>query len=291
MALNLNRFNKIIDLTFYTSAGGRKVIRCPRNGQKPNIEINGTYTDRGYLRVFNITVKNLYLDLQTDQYAKIQVEAGYEGNTVTIDATILSIYQEAPGPEGKTVIQCQTASLQNWLDATVDLNYPAGTSINEILEQIKTKLGATQVKAGMKARALITKEPFMHEGSARGALEKLEIMFQEEKLVLFMNKTTLYAELAGAGDFTGIKVMKYMSAPPQPNTGGKDGTYYTTVTGPWMPDLNLYDKLQIPSKVYMLNFGMVGTGTTQNIQVSKLSFHFATTGNINSMTVQGSLAN
>lgn len=287
MALNLNKFNRIIDLTFYTSAGGKKVIRCPRRGRKPDIEIQGTYSSKSFLEAFNITVKNLYFDLQTEQYARVEVEAGYEGNTVTISGTILTMYQEAPGPDGRTVIQCQQGPMQNWLDANVQLSYDAGTSLTEVLKAIQGKLGLTQTKPGMKAGTLILKTPLQYDGSARGALQELEGRYGEEHLVLFVRNTTLYAECLASGDFVGIKIMEYLSAPPQPNTGGKDGVYYTTVTGPWMPDLNKFDRLIIPAIVYMKNYGLVGSGKTQTIQVTSLSFHFGTCGSVNSMTVQG----
>ena len=287
MALNLNKFNRIIDLTFYTTAGGKKIIRCPRRGRKPDIEINGTFTSKGFLTDINVTVKNLYFDLQTEQYAKIEIEAGYEGNTVTISGTILTMYQESPGPDGRTVIQCKIGNMQSWLDGTVQLNYAAGTSITEILKAIQTKIGLTQTKPGTKAATLITKEPFMYDGAARGALRKLEEMYGEENLVLFVRSNTLYAECLASGDFAGIKIMEYMSAPPQPNTGGSDGTYYTTVTGPWMPDLQMFDKLIIPQRIYIRNFQMVENGKTQTIQVTGLSFHFGTCGSVNTMTVQG----
>ena len=292
MDLTLVSFNRIIDLTLYTAAGIRREIKCPRHGRKPSIEINGTYTSRGYLASFNIAVKNLYLDLQTEQYTRIKVEAGYatdrKTNTATFEGTILTIYQEAPGPEGRTIIQCQQGKLQEWLDATVQLNYEAGAVLGEILESIKNKLKIAKVQTGIKAKMLIIKEPFMHDGSARGAIEKLEKLFEEEKLVIFMLENTLYAECLSK-DHTGAKVLQYMSAPPQPNVGGANGTFYTTVTAPWMPKLHMFDKLIIPSRVYIKNFGLVGTGKTQNIQVTGLSFHFGTTGGTNQMTVQGPL--
>lgn len=289
MALDLNRFNRIIDLVFFTTDGSMKTIRCPRHGRKPSIEINGTYTSRSYLWSFNITVKNLYLDLQIEQYAKIKVVAGYEKNAITIEGTILTIYQEEPGPDGKTVIQCQQGKLQDWLDATGNFQFETNTAITDVLEAIKTQLKATQVKVGENAQALTLKEPFLFDGTARGAMDHLAQKFQDKGLVVFMRNTTVYANCIGDNDTVAPKVMQYMSAPPQPNTGGSNGTYYTTVTGPWMPDLNLFDKLTIPSRVYVYNYGLVGTGKTQNIQVTQLSFHFGTTGSTNSMTVQGTL--
>lgn len=285
----LNRFNRIIDLTFYTADQKMKVIRCPRHGRKPTIEINGTYTGRSYLQAFNITVKNLYLDLQTEQYARIKVSAGYEGNTVDFEGTILTMYQEAPGPDGSTVIQCEWGKMQDWLDATVQLNFDTGTSIADILDAIKIALKASQYKAGEKAGALSLKEKFEYDGTARGAMVKLMERFQDKNLVVYLKESTIYAMAEGDGDTVEPKQMLYMSAPPQPNTGGANGTYYTTVTGPWMPDLNMFDRLTIPSRVYVRNFGVVGTGTKQTIQVNSLSFHFGTTGNTNSMTVQGTL--
>lgn len=295
MDIGISRFNKIIDLTLETSSGKKMVIKCPRHGRKPSIEINGCYSMRGFLPSFNVTVKNLYLDLQTDQYSKITVEAGYagtvKGSTATFKGTILTIYQAQPGPEGETVIQCQQGIMQEWLDATVSLNYDPGTSISDILEEIKNKLGATDVKQGEKARLLTTQQPFIYDGTARGAMAKLEKQFEDKKLVVYMREATLYAEIIGEGDNTGLKILKFLSAPPQPNTGGANGAYYTTVTAPWMPDLNLYDKLQIPSRVYLYKYGVVGTGKTQNIQVTNLDFHFGTTSSANKMTVQGPLAN
>lgn len=295
MDLTLNRFNRIINLYFYTTVDSvvpARVIRCPRHGRKPTIEINGTYTSRFYLPEFNITVKNLYLDYQTEQYAKVKVEAGYsEGKPCAFEGTILSMYQEAPGPEGRTVIQCQQGKMEAWLNATVQLEFQTNTALREVLESISSKLGTSAPKLGTKAQTLMLPEPgFLYDGTARGAMAKLEEIFEEDDLVVYMRENSLYAQCMGKDDNTGAKVLQYMSAPPQPNTGGKNGVYYTTVTAPWMPDLQLFDKLIIPSRIYIRNFGMVGTGKTQKIQVNALSFHFGTTGSVNSMTVQGSLA-
>ncbi|MBP5792295.1 MAG: hypothetical protein J6W46_01450 [Spirochaetaceae bacterium] len=320
MAVGIPNFNRIIDITFLGAAQtvtGPKVslsgtqaantfglnlttgtskpitpikkIICPRHGRKPDIEINGTFTSRSFLQAFNITIKNLYLDLQTEQYERVKVTAGYEGNTIDIEGTILTMYQEAPGPDGKTVIQCQLGKLQDWLDATVDIYFEAGTSIMDVLAKIQTALKVTNKIAGKKAGALVLKQPMSHLGTARDAMDKLAQMFKEEKLNVFLRNNTVYAECLGDGDIVEPKVLKYMSGPPQPNTGGSNGTYYNTVTAPWMPDLNLFDKLTIPSRVYMKNFGIVGTGSTQNIQVTSLQFYFGTTGSVNSMTVQGPL--
>ena len=82
--------------------------------------------------------------------------------------------------------------------------------------------------------------------------------------------------------------LEYMSAPPQANAGGEEGSAYTTITAPWIPQLKVGDRLEIPQRVYMRFFATVGAGkATQFIQVTTMSIHFGTTGGVNSMTVQG----
>lgn len=298
MAVNLERFNRIIDISFSGSSTSyvgsslenlsySKSIICPRRGRKPSIEITGSFTTKNYMPTFNITIKNLYLDLMGKQYSRIKVKAGYEGQTVTLEGTILTMYQEQPGPEGKTVIQCMYGQVQQWLDATVQLQYDTGASLTDILDAIKTKLNATD-KYGDVARTLTLKEPLEYEGTARGAIDVLRKRFEEERLAIFVRSTMLCAVCLTKGDKIGEHVLQYMSAPPQENTGDEAGTYYTTINAPWIPELCIGDQLTIPARIYIRNFGTVGgNAKTQKIQVTAINFHFGTTGSTNSMTVQG----
>lgn len=287
--VSLERFNRIIKITFNPD-GTPEIVRCPAKGRKPSIEINGTFTTKNYLPSFNVTVKNLYLDLQGKQYTKIRIDAGYEGNTVPLEGSILTMYQEEPGPEGKTVIQCLYGNATDWLDSTIQLNYEAGTNLGVIIDALKTKVKANNISIGIKAGALVLKDPLMFDGTVRGAIEKIQKVFEEDHLSLFMQNSTLCAICLASGDFVGVKLLQYMSAPPQENTGDESGTYYTTVTAPWMPDLKIGDLLEIPSRVYIRNFGTVGGASkTQKVQVTAISFHFGTTGTTNQMTVQGFL--
>ena len=78
MALGLPNFNRIIDVSFITATESKydsrgfslngvadqRSIVCARHGRKPDIEITGTFTTTDYLPVFNISLKNLYLELQ-----------------------------------------------------------------------------------------------------------------------------------------------------------------------------------------------------------------------------------
>lgn len=301
MAVDLERFNRIIDISFESNNNGAMApgefvrptsIICPRRGRKPTIEINGTFTTKNYMPTFNLTVKNLYLDLQGKQYSKVKIRAGYEGQLVPIEGNILTMYQEQPGPEGRTVIQCMYGNVQQWLDTTVDLQFDKGAKLPDVLEAIKTKLGASSVKYGDKAKGLELKEPLQFNGAARQALDVLKKRFEEERLMLFIRGTIICAicliKKDEKPDSIDTLKLQYMSAPPQENTGDEAGAYYTTITAPWMPELSIGDILEIPARVYIRNFGTVGgAAKTQKIQVTGLSFHFGTTGTTNSMTVQG----
>lgn len=286
----LQNFNRIINLTFYNSLGLPHRIKCPTKGRKPNITINGNFTTASYLPAFNVTIKNFYMNMQGDQYKKLKVEAGYEGNTIEFEGTILSMYQEAPGPEGSTVIQCQQGKLQNYLDATVQMDYMPGTLLKVVLADLSKKLGTYGVHTGVRASTLTLTNRIQFDGSVREAMEKLEQEFVDKQLNIFVRNNTLCAICLTTGDFVKSYTLEYMSAPPQENSGDQEGTYYTTVTAPWIPKLQKGDLLVIPSRVYMRNFTLVGgLKKTQTVQVTSLQFHFATTGGTNSMTVQGFL--
>lgn len=286
----LQKFNRIINLTFYTSLGIPHTVKCPVKGRKPNIEINGNFTSKCELAAFNVTIKNFYIDLTSEQYTRLKVEAGYEGNTITFEGTILSMYPEAPGPEGSWVIQCQSGRMQNYLDATVQMDYPAGTPIRLVLYSISKKLGTYDVHIGDQAKRLKLETRLQFDGTARSAMAYLEQLFMDNNLAVFVRENMLCAICINKGDYVNIYTLQYMSGLPQPQAGGSAGTYYTTITAPWEPKLQRGDLLRIPSKLYIRNFTLVGTKSdTQVIQVNTLSFHFGTTGGANSMTVQGFL--
>ena len=290
MAVALERFNRIINLTFYRKTGLPITIKCPTKGRKPNIEINGNFTAKSYLPAFNITVKNLYLELKGEQYTKLKVEAGYEGNTVEFTGTIMTMFQEEPGPEGKTIIQCMYGNAQSWLDATVKMAYEKGTPLTTVLAELGKKIQVYRTRSGTTVKTLTMPERFECDGTARDAIEKLKKVFTDKNLAIFVSDNLLKAICMAKGDHIQAHTLQYMSAPPQENTGDESGTFYTTVTAPWEPKLQIGDQLIIPSRVYMRNMISVGNiKGKQTIQVTTLSFHFGTTGGTNSMTVQGFL--
>lgn len=292
MAVISRNFNRIINLTLYLENGEEIRIHCPKHGRKPSIEITGNYTTANFLPAFNVTVKNLYLEIKDQKYTKLRVKAGYEeGNSDVFEGSILSLYQESPGPEGKTVIQCNMGQVQSWLDESVQMNYDAGTSLETMLSDLQKSLHATGVRTGQTdAKNLQLKERFEFDGPARAAIGKIQKVFEDDKLHVFVRNNYLCAICAPGEDHVNAHKLEFLSAPPQSNVGGAEGSYYTTVTAPWNPELRIGDLLEIPSKAYIKNYGIVGgAGKKQMIQVTTLSFHFGTTGNTNSMTVQGFL--
>ena len=292
MGIKLDRFNRIIDLSFFSDSGQTEFITCPRHGQKPNIEINGTFTMgvNGSLGLpaVDVTIKNLYLDLLSQQYSKIRIKAGYANNLITIDADINTMYQQDPSPEGTTVIQCLYGNVTLWLDSYVNLTFDSGVKLGVVLNEIKTKLKANNIIIGQNAKELSLPSSMFYEGTARGALGYLEQIFEEQKLNLFMQSTTLCAICIQKGDYVKSHILEYLSAPPQQNPGDTEGMYRTQITAPWMPELKIGDVLDIPSQVYIKNGSLVGGATKrQKMVVTGMSFHFGTTGSTNSMTVDG----
>lgn len=288
--LGIQNYNRIIDIYFLNKYDMPvKFIKCARRGRKPTIEINGNLYAGGSIPVFNITIKNLYLELTKELiYPKIKVVAGYENNTTEIVGTILTMYQEGPGPEGTTVIQCIQGQMQNWMNTYIQLEYEAGTPIVTPLTKIATTLGLNPPRFGKKAGTLPLKEKLLFDGMARNAIDKLTKMFEDEELAIVQRNNTLCAFSIKNNDFIEAHKLEYISAPPQMNTGDEAGANYTTVTAPWMPKLNPGDLLEIPAWAYMKNFTLVGLGKNkQRITVTAIQFHFSTTGGANSMTVQG----
>lgn len=285
----VSNFNRIIDITILDDAGKKQVeIITPRHGQKPVIEINGSYSMATSLPAFNITIKNLYLDLMHAQYSKIRVKAGYADNFAIIEGTILSLYQEGPGPDGTTVIQCKEGNLNNWLSATANVSYEPGTKLETILDQLGQKLGLGKSKLGAKAGTLSITEKFEYNGTVERIINELRQVFQEDKLVIFERDKRLCAFSEKAKDIISYKRLDYLSAPPQSNVGDSNGAYYTTVTAPWEPSLLRGDAVTFASNQYIKYYNVVGTGSKeQTIVITSYQFQFSTVGGANNMTLQG----
>lgn len=299
MGITLENFNRIIDIQFIQAKAGYdargfsinkwKTIMTPRNGIKPQIEIDGKYGTALVLEAFTITIRNFYVDLRTEQFSKIRVRAGYANNWVQFEAEIFDMYQDSPGPDGTWVITCKTGTLtESWLNSMVAVKYEPGTRLVDILQNLNTKLKGSGVSSGTKAKTLTLKFPLQYDGSVRGLLERLQERFAEYNLRTFMRGSKICAICLTDGDFVNTRVLQYMSAPPQQNPGDENGNWHTMITAPWMPDLLPGDLLVIPSYTYMHSGSFVGgANKTQKLQITEMDFHFGTRGSANQMTCEG----
>lgn len=290
-------FNRIINLSFLINTGtgaGSKAkykkdpnltITCPVRGRKPAIEITGSFSTDDSLPPFNIAVKNLYMDIPESQYPQIEVTAGYESSLQTFVGSILSMYQESPGPEGRTIIQCYTGTTKSWLEETVKLQFDKeGYKLTDALQLLADALGLRLITSD-SVKQMTGKTSLQFEGKPQDAIAQLKSMFLDERLVISARADELRAY--SKNDTKGINdvELKFLSTPPQ-QQAGSDGTIYATVVAPWIPTLRPGDKITYSTWQYMKTFNTSRTNKTSLI-VDNIQFHFGTVGSVNQMTIQG----
>lgn len=290
--IKIPNYNRIINLYFLTKDGLEiNRVKCPARGRKPDIEITGSIMADNFLPAFTITVKNLYLNVSGDRenpYAKIKVEAGYEQNYITFTGQIVSLFQESPGPDGKTVIMCQLGLIDSWLTATVDLDEDPGASMQSIVEKISKSLGMQEAQIPPALADLTVQDRFTFQGKCSEAIAKLIKTFPEKKL--FITEKDGALQVASKEDGTSLvtKKINFLSSPPQQNPGEGDGAFYSTFTAPWLPNLRPGERVEFPAWQYIRYFNVVNNATNTNtILVTSIQFHFGTVGSVNQMTVQG----
>lgn len=289
----IQNFNRIINLYFLDSNGNvlpNKTILCPLHGRKPNIEINGSFTQAAELGAFNIKVKNLYMDLTESAYAGIRVEAGYEGNLISFQGSIFNMYQESPSPEGSIIIQCQIGKIYDkWVGKSLSLHISKGQKLYDVLSNIASVLGLS-VSVAPSLQTLTVNQDLYLDGSILGAVQKLKQMFSTQDLVIKARENILHAwSLKDAAGAVPRKI-DYLSAPIQATAGGENGAYNVTLSARWEPQLEIGDLLMYPSKSYV-KFGVqVNSAAEQGygrIHVYNIQFQFGTVGSANNMIVRG----
>lgn len=294
--MGIEQFNKTISLYFLDENGrdtGNNII-CPARGRKPEIELVGTFQPSlsgGAIPEFTITVTNLYLDILGFQYPKVKVVAGYEGNTIEFSGSIMSMFRESPGPDGKTVICCYLGTISGWLDSYLETDCTAGTPLKDVLAKISQSLGLAAepiIPAELAGLTLLSK--FAESGTASSVLDKLLAQFPSEGLGVAEDNGTLHLYSNGTPK-TYIKRINidYLSSPPQTNPGGENGAYYTAFTAPWNPQVRPGVKAVFPAWQYVKNLTVVNSDSTNMnaVNVEFVQIHFSTTGSANQMQVQG----
>lgn len=287
------KFNRIINLYFLNAKGiVTKKIITPVHGRKPSITLSGQYAGGSFIPAFNITIKNLYLDLSGNtEYKKLKVEAGYQNNLISFTGNVVSIGIEQPGPEGSTVIQCQQGTTEDYLSKTINTEYKQGTNLLIIMADLTKKLGLYRtIFQNPEIQTWTLPEAISINGTVNEAIQKIKNIFSQKNLaVTVRNEELLVYQIGTTKTPSGvIKEVKFLQSPPQQNVGSADGANYTEFMAPWLPGLTPGDYVRFPVWAYIKYFNSVNSLTNTNIMnVTKLVFNFSTTGGNNQMTVGG----
>lgn len=288
MGLNL-RFDKKIDIHFLDDDGEDKAaIICPEKGRKPTIEIVGQYLAGDCVAHMNVTIKNFYLDAVGKAYPKIKISAGYGKKKKDFVCYIFSIFQESPGPEGSTVIQCTPKNLNNWLTATVNAHVDAGGSLKEAVSAISDAVeGFDDPLIDDGAADMKSETQLDFNGLAREELRKVQKAFPDAVISVNGNQIVCWSKNKPKSKTR--RSIDFMSAPPQ-ITGGGSNAVMAVITAPWDPDLKCGDLVEFPARFYAGRSGNVTKeAETMTMIPYSVQFQFSTTGNANKMVLTGTI--
>ena len=209
----LYNYSRRINLTFLNEETGAEFkIECPAKGRKPNIQISGTLLPVDYMSDVEIRVVNLYIE-RGQTFQKVRVEAGYENSmSIAFEGEITNIYDESPGPEKVTVINCTQGKIKNMLSNVIALNLEKGFTLNSALSQI--------AKAAELDAPVITftdtetgGSPFTFNGTVQEALHQLSPLFPS--VTLMFTDRTIKAVKNEISPAEKAKPIKFLQSPPQ----------------------------------------------------------------------------
>ena len=284
----LENFNRIINVDLLNENGEPELsIKCPDFGQKPNIEITGQFTSVDTMPLFNVVIKNFYINNDAGKYQKIRIKAGYKNNaTDTLEGVIWYMYTESPGPDASTVIQCANGNMNTWMTAKVDMNLKEGYTLQTAVDIIAKELGYTVAYNNSSLRTKTSNVPFAEQGMAKTAIDKLKkafdvvITIQANQIIIDDVPENANVETAG------IKI-PFMSAPLQ-IVGGEKKQSTVTITAPWNPKIKIGSIVEYSNRYFSTqNYRVSVDGNGGRAKVISLQFHFSTVGRINQMVITG----
>lgn len=275
----LYNYSRRINLTFLNEETGAEFkIECPAKGRKPNIQISGTLLPVDYMSDVEIRVVNLYIE-RGQTFQKVRVEAGYENSlSIAFEGEITNIYDESPGPEKVTVINCTQGKIKNMLSNVIALNLEKGFTLNSALSQI--------AKAAELDAPVITftdtetgGSPFTFNGTVQEALHQLSPLFPS--VTLMFTDRTIKAVKNEISPAEKAKPIKFLQSPPQVT-----GTV-VIIKAPFDPAIKPGDVVTVQNVSYMTK-RTISVGTLMNqYRINSVEFRFSTVQGSNQMTLQG----
>lgn len=274
-------FDKIINITLTQKTGETSFILCPKAGRKPSINVSGKILPSPILSDVDVRMVNLYTgDTPLDAYKYLKFEAGYAGSlSATVEGEVVNAYQETPGPDGITVFKMLLGGFTNWTNATMSLNWPAGTGVNTILQSLASLLQLT-LKSTLED-TLQTAVPWSFTGLVKDFLNHIAKVLN---VTVYPSGPFLFAYAVGGG--TGIiHVIKYLTTPP------RHEAYGYNLTAPWDPTIRPGDTITVDTRYMRQTYGGAQVGNSQtDFIVQTVSFDFGTTDETNSMIVLATAA-
>ena len=286
--MGLTYWNKVIDLYFLDENKTQlAVLKCPRFGRKPSIEVTGELYPTLSGNGFNVTVKNLYLDTIVRGAQKIRMVAGYAGSeSLSLEGDIAYIHQASPAPEGSTVIQCMPTSTAEWITTPITLNLEKGYTLEAALKRISKQLNFRQSLISPNAILLTSNEALQFQGTCQNALERLKQSFSNVQLANMGD--IIQAHITGDTAGKVIHDISFLSAPPEIKAGTQTTVSGATITAPWIPSLKPGDVIRFNTRFYQSVQLLRNFAADQTIlEILQLNFHFATVKAINQMTIVG----
>lgn len=274
----MSYYNKIIKVTFKGKLD-TFTIATPRWGIKPGITISGELSTQSLISQLEIRVTNLYTSKPLSEYETVIVEAGYEGSTsAVIVGTITSVYTAKPGPDKETVILCNTASLADWLDTTVNFKISVGTPLATVAQQITSALKFQPAFIGATVQGKTMPAPLNVNGTVREVITTLKTFFEELNIIINSNRLFFITE--DKTDLSTVHVLNILTQAPQ--YSGE----MVNLCAPWIPNIKPGDIVRFPNKFYGVSGGIAQQALFEKMKVTSVQFTFGTI-NENEMSLTG----
>ena len=286
-------FNRYIHITLYGEKG-IFVLKTPKTGRKPNIEVHGLLMASDYARDVEIRITGLY-GVNLTLFSRITVNCGYVGKPgLVFDGTISFVYTEQPGPERVTVIKCLLADAEKLINATCTINLEAGMRLDSVLQTLTIAINKAKIPQGNNAapaqwanpqidqtiKGLMSNAPLSWNGPIKDLMPDLKNRFPGAVIVV-QNNQFRAIDIDNPPAFSGKTVaLRFLQSPPS-YTAGR-----VVVTAPWEPGLSPGDQIYFPNSEFGVKDITAGTPSARWIVLS-VQFDFSTVGNQNKMVVTG----